>query len=82
MKVTHADLQSMKYLELVIKESMRLYPPVPIIGRQIPTDTKFGNSAQISSFLITCRTFRRQTSTQRRFTDNIFIWDSQRGEIF
>lgn len=37
-KVTLKDMGDMKYLERVIKESMRLYPPVPIIGRVLSED--------------------------------------------
>lgn len=36
---TYRQLQDMRYMECVIKESMRLYPPVPIIGRYFAEDT-------------------------------------------
>lgn len=36
------DLQNMKYLEQCIKESMRMYPSVPMISRKLSEDVVLG----------------------------------------
>lgn len=44
VEVTFGTLQEMKYLEMVIKETMRLYPSIPIIARKLMSDIKLGNT--------------------------------------
>ncbi|XP_036149016.1 cytochrome P450 4V2 [Monomorium pharaonis] len=42
--VKYDDLQHMHYLDQVIKETMRLFPTIPIIGRQLTKDVYIGDS--------------------------------------
>lgn len=41
--VTSTDISKMKYLECCVKESLRLFPSVPFIMRQVDSDIAIGN---------------------------------------
>ncbi|XP_075549779.1 cytochrome P450 4V2-like isoform X2 [Dermacentor variabilis] len=40
--VTIDDMKQLKYMECVVKESMRIYPPVPLIARNVDEDMQVG----------------------------------------
>ncbi|XP_029637190.2 cytochrome P450 4V2-like [Octopus sinensis] len=55
-EINAASLKKLLYLECIIKESLRLYSPVPVVGRVAGEDFKIGNynvkkGADISIFL-------------------------------
>lgn len=39
---TYEDLQQMEYLERVIKETLRIFPPLPVFGRSLDEEMKIG----------------------------------------
>ncbi|KAB7506176.1 Cytochrome P450 4C1 [Armadillidium nasatum] len=41
-EATSSDLREMKYLECCIKEALRLFPSVPLFGRELKEDIKIG----------------------------------------
>lgn len=47
--VTYRQLQELKYMDLALKESMRVLPPIPSIGRLIDEDLVLGMNKQKST---------------------------------
>lgn len=70
---TFADTLEMKYLERCLLETLRMYPPVPIIARQLKNDLKLGKIIIIFFFsvlnlvLIIC-SFWRLCTTSRLYS--------------
>lgn len=42
----------MKYLDCVVKESLRIYPSVPLIGRKVVEDVEFSELSEFNNKLI------------------------------
>ena len=49
--ISNEDLLSLQYLECVIKETLRIFPPVPFVGRKISENCVIGIKIL---FYITC----------------------------
>lgn len=54
---TMNDLRQMKYLEQCIKESLRMYPSVPILARSISEDIQMGDHVVPNHSLIICNIY-------------------------
>lgn len=77
---TLSNLNELTYLTCVIKEALRMYPPIPLIGRKLIEDFKYSmftflcTNVILQIFIISIFTF---TLAHSRFGDGIIPKDTQ-----
>lgn len=79
--VTGEHLARMKYLEMVVKESLRMWPSVPFVGRQLSEDIAVGkwtkNSSHAPFYLlldVNCKRLKANFPSHSTSTPNLINW--------
>ena len=89
-KMSHTEIQQLHYLEMCIKESLRLYPSVPFIARKITKDLQLSEKSitlskrsklMIRTFLHTFFTFRKSPYTRRSNCKHAYLRFTQRWKF-
>ena len=66
---TQQDLPNLNFLEFCIKESMRLYPPVPHIERRVDCDIPIGTVQEFNCVLLVSYSFIFSDLCKRKICD-------------
>ncbi|KAF0767926.1 cytochrome P450 4C1-like [Aphis craccivora] len=77
---TYKDFQQMKYVEMVIKETLRLFPPLPFLGRRLDEDMQIGEYiCPAGAALIICPIFLQSSplyyTNSEKFNPDNFLPD-------